>query len=286
MTQPFQIGGAEGGISVDNPATVAGTAPTAVLDEDVGPSDEIVLQTTLPDEYGFSESELGPFAFQPSDDAGLSDELVSITADVLQTDAYGPSDVFHLEVQETAMARSGTPDNDPWGDAWVDRVLANQGVNHGNTTTLQVSAVLASSQTDGYLKINFNRLVSLSADTTSSTMSFVVDWPTVALNPNATLRVDFQTSAGSPFTESTITASNRARFSSAAPFSQRTFVFPQNGTTRTHVVTFTTAEVNDILAGKWLMVQFTVPDLTSGTFAVHARENAGAQNSYIFFVTR
>lgn len=266
-------------VAVGNPQQ-----PTAIIGDDAGASDAVVLTNSRPDAAGAGDNQI-KLTPGPTDTAGASDSLSSVTGSATPTDDGGASDVLKLEVQETAQARSGTPDSDSWGDAWVDRTVGQTGVNHGNETTMTVSAVTALTEQDGYLEFNGTRLsATLVDDGAQSTLTFKVQWATVALSPNATLQVDFQTSAGRPFTESTVNASNRARFNSAAPFSQRTFVAAQDGTLRTHVVTFTAAELNAIL-GNWLLVQFTVPDLTLGTQLVQARESAN-KASIDFFVKR
>ncbi len=216
-------------------------------------------------------------------DADYLSEILAFTLAPAET--ARTADAIKCVLAETSMARSGSPDADAWGDCWVDRLIANQGVNHGNETTMQFSAVTASTRHDAYSEVSFARFTGLVAGTGASTLEFNVDWPNVALNPNATVQLDFLVSASRPFVESTCNASNRARFSSSAPFTQRTFVATQNGTRRTHSVTLTTAEVDAIL-GNWLLLQWTVPDLTLGDpFGVHSRESVPAPQRVEFSVS-
>ncbi|MEO7398239.1 MAG: hypothetical protein ABIW84_06725, partial [Ilumatobacteraceae bacterium] len=72
-----------------------------------------------------------------------------------------------------------------------------------------------------------------------------------------------------------ITANNKARFTSASPYTSRVFTFALSGTLNTCVVTLTAAEVGDFL-GKWLEVQMTIPDLSTSTLSVYPREETDA----------
>ncbi len=272
-----------------NPNTSGSTggdgSPTAIVSDDVGLSDALLLSWISPDDVGFSDALL--FTQVPTDALGFSDAISSINASLTNTDDVGLSDVLALQLTESAQAASGSPDSDSWGDGWVNRTAVNAGTHQANTANLQVAAVTAATENDAYIEVNYSRFVSLSAGTTSSTITFVCTWPTVAATPAATLRVDFQSSSGKPFVESTFTANTRARFASASPYTQRSFTFNQDGTQRTHIVTLTSSEVNDILSAKWLMLQFTVPDLTVGTFQIRGRRAADATIAlYNLFTTR
>ena len=246
--------------------------PTAVLKDPVGLADALVLSNKLPDDQGYADA-LGALTIMPTDASGFSDAVASVTFNAKPTDASGFSDSIVAEFQESAQNASGTPDNDAWGDGWVDRTVTQAGTHQPNGTTATFAAVTVATEMDAYTEINFNRFVSFTGNAAgTSTITFTVTWPTVTLSPTATVHVDLQVSAGKPFVESTFTANTTPRFSSSAPFSQRSFTFAQDGTVRTHVITLTTAEVNAILGGKWLELQFTVPDLTAGTpFLLHAR---------------
>jgi hypothetical protein len=268
--------------------------PTVILGDDAGAADAVVLKPVSPDDAGAGDGllELTP---GPTDAAGARDAITSISASTSPTDDVGASDGSSpWEVKENAQAVSGTPDTDSWGDAWVDRTVAQAGTHQANGANLTVAAVTAITEQDSYFEINCGgtagrggpRLVSFVSNGSGSTFTFVVTWPTVVATPSVNFHVDFASSATRPFVESTVTANTRARITSASPYSQRTFAFPQDGTQRTHVVTFTSAEVDDMVA-KWLLIQFTVPDLTVGTFAVRARRAADATIAkYDIFIKR
>lgn len=215
----------------------------------------------------------------PSGEAGgLTIGDVENLADVLSPVLTLPetpavSDTLKGLLDETAMSRSGSPDSDAWGDAWVNRNVLNLTDNHGNETTMQFSAVTAATRHDAYCEISFVRFVGFVAGAGTKTLDFRAVWPSVIGNPNATILVDFQTSTSRPWSESAVNANAQARFTSTAPFTQRTFTATQDGQQRTHVVTFTSDEMTEIL-GKWLLIQWTVADLTLGDpFGVVARES-------------
>jgi hypothetical protein len=265
ITQP------RGGSAVDT------CPPTALVSEYVGDIDNIVQQILHGDAAG--NTELPEFTTTPSDDAGAADALSSISADLPLTENVGPEDATPLfTADEDAKAVSATPDTDAWGDVWVDRIVTQQGVHQANGALLQVAATTAATRQDGYTKVKCDRYsASLSGKVGGvSTFTFTADWPTVALTPNATLQVDVRFGTTDPFVESAATANDLARFS----LGQRTFTFPQDGTTRTHTITFTAAEVDDGFVGagatRWLTLQFTTPDLTVGVFQIHARRSADA----------
>jgi hypothetical protein len=186
------------------------------------------------------------------------------------------SDVAPVLLAENAQAPSGSPDADSWADDWVDRTAANVGVHEAVGAQDTFQAVTSATELDAYLEFSGVRF-QVVAGTGTSTLVFKVTWPTVVANPNATVQVDFKTFASRPFVESAITATSiGARVVSGAPFSQRVFTFPQDGTTRTHTVTLTASEVNAIL-GNWLLAQYTVPDLTVGSpFLLQGRRAAAA----------
>lgn len=283
MSQIINPSGASGG----GPAV-----PTVVVADAGGTADAITLTPQSPEAAGASD---GPsLRAAPTDSAGASDALATIDATLTQSDASGASDVLPLRVQETAQAASGTPDTDSWGDGWVDRLLANSGTHQNNAGGVnRFAQVTVLTELTAFLEINFGgaaargtpRLVSFANGAGVSTLTFSVTWPVVALNLDATVRVDFRTQAARPFVESTFTSNSiGADFASGAPFTQRTFVFPQDGTVRTHIVTLAASEVAQILNGNWLLVQFTVPALTVGTpFILHGRNFGDATTPQLDF---
>lgn len=260
--------------------------PTAIISDDSGLSDALVGTFDIKNE-SVGASDALAFTPGPTDDVGFSEKVSSTTATLGPADDGGLSDVFNLEVKETAQDRSGTPDTDSWGDGWVDRTVANAGTHQAEVggVSMQVANAAAANVTeqDGYLEINFDGTAArgtprlqgpFTAQVAGSTFVFPVAWPNVATTPAASLLVDFQTNAARPFVESTITANSQAKISSLSPFTQRSITFPQDGTPRRHTVTFTAAETTAILNGKWLLVQFSVAALTLGTFLLGGRHSA------------
>mgnify|MGYP001567963815 CR=1 FL=1 len=273
-----------GGTTVVSASTLV---PTVIISERLGQIDNIVDTFNIRDENLGLRELLGPFTTGPTDNVGYMDSIFDLSGSFTYHDFFGPKDSLLLQATEFAQTASATPDSDSWGDAWVDRTVLNAGTHQPNGATLNCSALTPLTQNDAYCEANFNRFVSFTSTATSSTFTFTANWPSVVLAPNATLQVDFLTQAGRPFVESTVTANTRARFSSGAPFSQRTFTFPQDGATRVHSVTFSASETDNILSAKWLLVQWTVPDLTVGAFTIQARRaNNTTVENYNFFMTK
>ncbi|MDQ6719333.1 MAG: hypothetical protein M3003_00885 [Candidatus Dormibacteraeota bacterium] len=260
-------------VVVRKTTTVAGGGPTFTIADAAGAAEAITQPWRLPEAAGAADTAVAMVA-NPTEYIGATDSL-NVAGVPKYSDCAGPGDAVVLVAAEAAQGRSPTPDADSWGDAWVDRLLANQGVNHGAAAALTVSAGSALSQTDGYAKIDFRRFASLVGGAGASTLTFAALWSAFTATPAGTLLVDLVSNAASPWTESTITANNRARFTSSSPYSRRSFGAVFDGVTRTHTITFTPAEVNDFV-GNWLELQFTVADLTAASIGVQSREAAVA----------
>lgn len=177
----------------------------------------------------------------------------------------------------TAIARSGTPDTDDWGDAYTDNTVGSTGTNHGNVSPLSVAGGAAGiGVLQGYVEINLTRFTGFTAlgsatitaqvscnSAISGTQTFTLHGGPSALGGGATR----------PFTESTITQANQ-------PATPAAFAPTYVATTTTNFVTatwtLTAAELNTIL-GKWALLVITSAGGTVATpLFVKSREAATA----------
>lgn len=170
-----------------------------------------------------------------------------------------------------ALARSGSPDADDWGDAWTDSTIGNTGVNHGNADPLTVGNTAVVEQR-AFMEFNLTRFTGLTGYGNSHTFQFRANSASALLA--STLNVAFGANASRPFVESTITQSNQP----ATPtLFTRSFSVAVDATFPLYTVTMTDAEINQLL-GKWALVVFTVAALDAGSLIL-SRENSAAAPS-------
>lgn len=183
--------------------------------------------------------------------------------------------LFTVDIK--AVAQSGTPDSDMWGDSWTDATVANQGANHGSDTTLKVSQGTAQTENRAFIKADLRKFSGLSASSGGHYLKLrITNGGVAAQNVNVAL----QGQAGNPFTESTITWNNQPATPTAITKSLSAAVG-----TASYQVPLTDAEMNQLL-GNWALIVITAPS-TVVQITVQSREqNDGNQPAFHFTATR
>lgn len=182
----------------------------------------------------------------------------------------------------TALAPSGTPDTDEWGDAWTDNTVGQTGTNHGTTTPLNLSAGLAGVGTKvGWVEANLTRFTGLGATGSSHVVTAYFTNGSAVSAATITLKGGPSAIGGGasrPFTESTITQSNQP----AAPSSfTLTANLPAGATNQALTFTLGNADLNAII-GKWATLQFTTSSTVTATPDTMVSREGAAGNRVTF----
>lgn len=186
-------------------------------------------------------------------------------------------------ITELICARSGTPDSDVTGDAWVDGVPLNNTVNHGNESPLPTSGVLLSATTQApVFKWNLTtpKFVGLAhrSGIGGCTFSF---WAQQALAVVQSLDVVVYTTDTNPWTESTVNFNNYASVTHTqrASRSISVLVGAVNGR---YDVTLTPTEFAPCI-GRWLVVIMTSAAVLATPINVVSREGAAGERPRLTF---
>lgn len=183
-------------------------------------------------------------------------------------------DAFTMRAADIRVDRSGAPDADMYSDAWVDGLLANQGVNHGNESPLQVSdQAVPATQRDGFMKWDLRKFGTLTAPTGGTLVLEIWAGHATAAGVNGHA-IFSNKGASDPFTESTITWTNRPAVGSGVI--DRSFVSPfvNAGAPPAQILLSLTAAEYGSYLGNWLMVRFTSDALAVTPLNVVSREGA------------
>lgn len=189
------------------------------------------------------------------------------------------ADLARFTVNISATSRSGTPDNDMWGDGWVDATIAQTNTNHGNETPLNISAALTGARR-AFIKVDLRKFSGLTA-ATAGTVGFRMT--NVSGLTDATVGWSVTNSgAGNPFTESTLNNANAPTVNAVASGSL-TVQANNNNAAKTFSIPQATLTA---LLGNWALIVFTGDTLAAVT--TPSRENATLANrmSLSFTATR
>lgn len=213
------------------------------------------LFTNQLDTVGVAETSLDP-KVTFFDTAAATDNLFA-DLDAVWLESLGHDDALtSVLIANWTCGRSGTPDTDPTGDAWIDQ--ASAGTNHGNETPLiaKGKSTLANDERRACLFFDFTRYSGLTAKPggthtvtlrcTNTSVLLAVDL-TVALARRAATR---------PFTESTITWT--IGDGTATAIKNVVQNIAANSTVDV-VCTLTDAELDLVLTDGWLRLRCTTP---------------------------
>lgn len=175
----------------------------------------------------------------------------------------------------TAVTRSGTPDNDMWGDAGTNSALGQTNTNYGNLTPLLIRGDVTETR-KAYFKINLTGFSGLTATGNVHTLTYKADNTDLIA---ATLRFAAQGQTGNPFTESTMTHNNAPAIPTAIT---RTQSLPGSSGFTLYTVTFTDAEMNQLL-GKWALIVLHVTGILELNVHVLTREATAADRMTLTF---
>lgn len=211
---------------------------------------------------------------------GAGSAVISWPMDLTYDDAFVRAALGTLR-----YGRSGTPDADPGGDAWVDK--ANQATNHGNEALL-IAGEVVNTERRGLMEFDFTRFTGLTA--TGGVHSFTLRAAhDVPLGSND-LRVRMSTLASRPFTESTVTWDTPVADGGGpaeGTLRVNTTIAVANGAAALYTINLTDANINGFL-GSWVYVRLlSEAALAATTFTVNSRDDATVGNQPTFsFVLR
>lgn len=226
----------------------------------------------------------GSAAFRDGVKTKLTDSLGIITATTSQPDTLHLPDTFNGRTAALFFGRSGTPDTDMFGDAWVDGLLANQGVNHGNETLQIDGSAAGAADHIGFFEVDLTRFTNIAANGTLTVNFIVTIAPTAtvpAVAPFATMTATFSKFAARPFTESTLTFTNKPADGTSIVTKTTNFSSISLGTTLTF--TLTSTEYGPYLSN-FMMVRLTSDQLlNTGQVVLGSRDGALANRPFIEF---
>ncbi len=266
-------------IHLENPPAISGSGgscptcpPTFIMPETVSRGDTIALSPMrLSDTIRRADTiKFNPLKLNETVSRLDAYRIPTMTIKPPETLQRGDLAIFTVGPL-TAVSRSGSPDADDWGDAWTDATIGQTGVNHGNVNPLQCGQAAAGIAVQrAYIKINLTRFTGLTAIGGAHTFTFMASHSVALLAE--TLSFNCQGQAGNPFTESTIVQTNQP----ATPTAITRSFSVAAGAAQLFTVTFTDAEMNQLL-GKWVLIVFIEgPALT--TFSIPSREDATTTN--------
>jgi hypothetical protein len=256
--------------------TFAG-APTFIFNEVRKLADTVVLAFTLAENR--TEKDAVALTITATESRAAADRYLIPQVTLLAPEKRTSSDTATFIVgPQSAVSRSGTPDSDTWGDAWTDAALGQTGVNHGNADPLVIQNLTANVR-QAFVEVDLTKFTGLTATGNAHTFSFRITNASLALA--GTYSFACQGQATRPFVESTITQANEP----AIPTAITRALNVAANTTTTLTVTFTDAEMNQLLA-KWVLIVITATDaLGSVTSNITSRENATVANRMTIMFT-
>lgn len=174
-----------------------------------------------------------------------------------------------IEASWSADSRSGTPDSDLWGDAYVNNAVGQTGTNFGNVDPLQLNNI-ATSVRRAFIKVD---LRGFSATATGNAHTITLRATNQNVATTATITLSAGGNVSSPFTESTITNNNAPAVPTAVVITSA--AIPAS-TTQDVTFTLTDAQMNQLL-GTWALIVLTTNSVLANV-NVNSRENATVSN--------
>lgn len=244
--------------------SVPSGGPNFITPDKIGRQTSVGIGMSYPDKRGRSTTVGAGFTFN-----GKRGRSTTVTSSMSYQppDRVGRSSKLTATISLLAVARSATPDNDEWGDAWTHAALGQIDVNHGNEAQLQCQNTLGEKR--AFMKIN------LLTYGTRYTATGNAHGMTIYVGGNGSglaavvLTLAFGVSATSPFTESTITRLNQPAMPTLFT---KTINVPAGAAFLPYNITFTDAEMQQLL-GQWVLIVLTVPALTTSTLNPRGRED-------------
>lgn len=213
----------------------------------------------------------GTDTLKHADTLRATDKLGTDTVTHSDTAKLKPDKLSLVRITNANVGRSGSPDADVAGDAWIDK--ANTGTNHGNED-LSVNGEVLNTEKRGLLEFDFTKFGNLTR-LAGGTHRFVFRASHSAAVGSNDLRVRLTTQASRPFTESTVTWTGEpaegANLKSVA-------VAVTAGAAADYTITISDAEMANFL-GNWVYVRMlSEATLPATVFTVVSRDNATAAN--------
>lgn len=233
-------------------------------DDEMALGDALQPGAELPETVGFGDEEVNALALGEALGATDTNRPSTALPEQVQVAEQG-----RIDLTEWRCPRSGSPDADPWGDAWVNEAVGQTGVNHGNETPLRVVNT-ALSRRFGFLKFDLRKLSGLTGQTAAGSGLRLFCGNTSAVAAvTLTLFFERRSDDASPFTESTLTWANRPTGLTAL-FS-KTLIVPVNSSGPL-TVALAKADV-DAMVGHFVCVRIESDNLTQEV-TVRSREAA------------
>jgi hypothetical protein len=243
--------------------------PTVTEPEKIQAVDSFGIVQLRQDDINMSADRVNLASVRPEISVA-SDAIASVTSSRVTNVLFNTSSTAPLKVVEAAQARTGSADSNSWGDAGANGGATTQSTNYGNFSPLPISAV-AGVTGIAYFYVDLRRFSGFTQSSTlNSTFSF---WASLNSVVASTGKVTYGASASKPFTESTLTYSNRPANPTA--LNTGTFAPAANGGAGGQAAQFThtiNSAVTSALGG-FLFIVMEGNSATDGNLYVATRES-------------
>lgn len=170
-------------------------------------TDDLLSRLARDDDFSLLDEKVMTVTVPKSDSLFLED-LFAVSGEHARPDTVRLSDTRQAQLSNWVIPASGTPDADPMGDGEVQQAAAT--TNFGSAATAVVQGSALGSTREAFLKLDLRRFAGWQAQNDAAA-DFVLTLTAqeTLLGVAGNLIVAVGTTAGDPFTESTLTWNNR-----------------------------------------------------------------------------